>query len=279
MKKKWLWMAAAILVVAVIVLVLRLTVFAPETDPDPDPTPTPSDTTTTTTAPVEDVVTPASLHFDGKVLEVDGDSVLMECYDKEKFDTVWVNIAAVGTTLEVGDVCGVIYEDLVMPSLPPRITAEIIVPPTISSEDYERVPLENGKLIVMGKELSEGTQMVYCKNTLVENSDLILLPFAAVLRAAGAEISWQSDTVAEVVYKDNKTILDTEQCRMYEVGGQSEEYILEAPGGILLHQGVGENFLLDRITVRAALDFFGIPVQWGEGTHFHKGVVVLESAE
>lgn len=141
MKQKWLWIAAAVLVVAVIVLVLRLTVFAPETDPDPIPTPSDTTpTTTTTTAPVEDVVTPANLHFTGKVLEVDGDSVLMECYDEDKFGTVWVNYAQIlSVTPQIGEEYIVVYEDLIMPSLPPRITAVEMV--------KQRTPVSTGEAL------------------------------------------------------------------------------------------------------------------------------------
>ncbi len=138
MKQKWLWIAAAILVVAVIVLVLRLTVFAPETDPDP--TPTPSDTTpttTTTTATGWFAVTPANLYFTGKVLEVDNGMALMECYDKDKFDTVLVNYAGTpSVTPKVGEEYIVTYEDMVMPSLPPRIFAVEMV--------KQRTPVSTG---------------------------------------------------------------------------------------------------------------------------------------
>ena len=168
MKQKWLWIAAAILVVAVIVLVLRLTVFAPETDPDP--TPTPSDTTpttTTTTAPVEDVVTPANLHFDGKVLEVDGDSVLMECYDEDKFGTVWVNYAQILSVMpQIGEEYTVVYEDLIMPSLPPRITAvEMRLLYPLTDTDFTPSvtnPTQTGQVELQGGEFQSG-DFVYTK--------------------------------------------------------------------------------------------------------------------
>ena len=58
----------------------------------------------------------------GKVLEVEGDSVLMDCYLKTRFDTVWVSVPA-DVTPQVGEEYTVYHEDLVMPSLPPRVAA------------------------------------------------------------------------------------------------------------------------------------------------------------
>lgn len=75
---------------------------------------------TTTTTELTDANT---LSFTGMVLKVDGDSVLMECYDKDKFDRVWVYM---GEYIEQSNWLGreytIDYEDMVMPSLPPRIT-------------------------------------------------------------------------------------------------------------------------------------------------------------
>lgn len=75
-------------------------------------------TTTTTTASSAD-----PLSFTGKVTKLDEDSVLMECYDKDKFDQVWVTIRGLSVTPQVGEEYVVYYEDFMMPSLPPRITA------------------------------------------------------------------------------------------------------------------------------------------------------------
>lgn len=119
------------------VLILTLTVMAllltacTQTQPAQTPPTTTESTTTTTvttteTAPTtttEAVETPEGLSFKGKVLEIDGDQVLMECHDKTKFDTVWVNVALTDATPQIGQEYTVFYEDMVMPSLPPRITA------------------------------------------------------------------------------------------------------------------------------------------------------------
>lgn len=121
-KGKWFLIPAAIAVAAMVILVMRLT--GGETGGDADSsTKTTTTTTTTTTALAEEAVTPDHLSFTGKVLEVDGDSVLMECHDKDKFDTVWVYFAQTEATPQIGQEYTIVYEDMVMPSLPPRITA------------------------------------------------------------------------------------------------------------------------------------------------------------
>lgn len=79
--------------------------------------------TTTTTSATTAATAVNGLSFTGKVLEIDGDNVLMNCYDKTKFDTVWVNVSAASVTPAVGEEYTVFYEDFMMPSLPPRITA------------------------------------------------------------------------------------------------------------------------------------------------------------
>ena len=124
MKHKWL-VDVIIAVAAVAALAVWLLCFPPVADV-PATAPEPSaPTTTTPSKPTEedDVYIPNTLSFTGKVLELDGDSVLMDCYDKNRFDTVWVNVSAIDITPQVGEEYTVTYEDLVMPSLPPRITA------------------------------------------------------------------------------------------------------------------------------------------------------------
>ena len=64
-----------------------------------------------------------TLSFTGTVLEIEGDSVLMDCHDKAVFDTVWVYLPALDAVPQVGETYTVLYEDMMMPSLPPRITA------------------------------------------------------------------------------------------------------------------------------------------------------------
>lgn len=124
MKNKWL-IDVIIAVVAVAALAVWLLCFPPVADV---PTTAPEPSAPITTEPSEsteedDVYIPNTLSFTGKVLELDGDSVLMKCLDSDRFDTVWVNVSATGITLQVGEEYVVYHEDLVMPSLPPRITA------------------------------------------------------------------------------------------------------------------------------------------------------------
>ena len=132
MKRKWLIIAATVLGIMLVLTLLLVTVGIPlwhllVLQPSPDPEHNPTTTTTTTTA-----VTTATteegevntLRFTGKVLEVNDGMALMECYDKSKFDTVLVNYANTPwITPQVGEQYAIVYEDLVMPSLPPRIFA------------------------------------------------------------------------------------------------------------------------------------------------------------
>ncbi len=113
-----------VLILTLAVMALLLTACAqsqPAQTPETTTEATTTVTTTTTTTEVEEM--PAELSFKGKVLEVDGDQVLMECHDKTKFDMVWVYFAQTDATPQVGQEYTVFYEDMVMPSLPPRITA------------------------------------------------------------------------------------------------------------------------------------------------------------
>ena len=70
-----------------------------------------------------------NLSFTGKVKQVEGRSMLMECYDVGKFfQDVWVELGDIELDPKVGEEYVVVYEDLMMPSLPPRITAVTVTP-------------------------------------------------------------------------------------------------------------------------------------------------------
>ena len=63
--------------------------------------------------------------FTGKVIEVDDGKTLMECYDKAKFDTVWVYLTLCpDLNPKVGEEYIVYHADLVMETDPPEVTAE-----------------------------------------------------------------------------------------------------------------------------------------------------------
>lgn len=71
-----------------------------------------------------------ALSFTGKVKQVEGTAVLMECADVPQFSNgVWVELTSGAIVPEVGETYVVTYEDIVMPSLPPRITAVTITKP------------------------------------------------------------------------------------------------------------------------------------------------------
>lgn len=72
-----------------------------------------------------------NLSFTGRVKQVEGRSVLMECYDVGKFfQDVWVELGDLPVHPQVGEEYVVAYEDMMMPSLPPRITAISLTPKT-----------------------------------------------------------------------------------------------------------------------------------------------------
>lgn len=74
--------------------------------------------------------TESTLSFTGKVKQVEGRSVLMECTDVPQFSSgVWVELGDAELDPMVGETYVVTYEDIVMPSLPPRITAVTITKP------------------------------------------------------------------------------------------------------------------------------------------------------
>ena len=124
MKKRG-WITCGVFLIIAIALLAKngLSQSQPATAPETPETTVSTTTTTAATEPTEETALPGQLTFTGKVLEVDGDSVLMECYDKDKFDTVWVYVASTDATPQVGEEYIVTYEDMMMPSLPPRITA------------------------------------------------------------------------------------------------------------------------------------------------------------
>ena len=123
MKRKYL-IDIIIAAVALALLLVWLVGFPPAGGDLPaDTVPAPSAPTDPVPIEPTDPGVPAgTLSFVGKVLEVEGDSVLMDCYLKTRFDTVWVSVPA-DVTPQVGEEYTVYHEDLVMPSLPPRVAA------------------------------------------------------------------------------------------------------------------------------------------------------------
>ena len=98
------------------------------------PTTTTTEGTTTTTLPQGE--NPDALCFTGRVLEVAEQdlAVLMACVGTCPLgDRVWVQLGRypdLVARMQVGATYVVTYEDIVMPSLPPRITAVTVVPAT-----------------------------------------------------------------------------------------------------------------------------------------------------
>lgn len=74
--------------------------------------------------------TSGALSFTGTVTQVDGHAMLMETDDVPQFNSgVWVELGDTPLAPVVGETYTVTYEDIVMPSLPPRITAITISKP------------------------------------------------------------------------------------------------------------------------------------------------------
>ncbi len=70
------------------------------------------------------------LSFTGTVTQVEGHAMLMSCDSVPQFSSgVWVELGDTRLAPQVGDTYTVTYEDIVMPSLPPRITAITITKP------------------------------------------------------------------------------------------------------------------------------------------------------
>lgn len=115
MKRKYL-IDMIVAVTALALLLVWLLCFPPTGGEPADPV------GPTSTAPAAPDVPAGTLSFTGRVLEVEGDSALMKCLDTDRFDTVWVSVPA-DVTPQVGEEYTVYHEDLVMPSLPPRVAA------------------------------------------------------------------------------------------------------------------------------------------------------------
>lgn len=76
------------------------------------------------------IETATALSFTGKVKQVEGNAILMECTDVPQFSSgVWVELGDAEPDPMVGETYEVTYQDLVMPSLPPRIFAVTITKP------------------------------------------------------------------------------------------------------------------------------------------------------
>lgn len=82
-----------------------------------------------TKATSNSVGTTTDLTFTGKVKQVEGHAMLMECYEVGQFSQgVWVELGDIELDPQVGEEYVVTYEDRMMPSLPPRITAITVTP-------------------------------------------------------------------------------------------------------------------------------------------------------
>lgn len=80
-----------------------------------------STTSKTTTAQMADNT------FTGKVIQVTDGSMLMECYDKQKFTTVWVLLTHYpDLNPQVGEEYTVTHDGRVMETFPPQVTAEVL---------------------------------------------------------------------------------------------------------------------------------------------------------
>ena len=80
----------------------------------------------------------------------------------------------------------------------------------------------NCRLIVKDKDITEG-------NYVMLQEDHAELPFVAILTALGADIQWQSETVAAVTYNGTEYTLDTAKCELLKKGSTVNQ-LSAAPG-------------------------------------------------
>ena len=83
--------------------------------------------TTHSTTPKTTTTQVADNTFTGKVTQVTDGSMLMECYDKQKFTTVWVLLTHFpDLNPQVGEEYTVTHDGRVMETFPPQVTAEAV---------------------------------------------------------------------------------------------------------------------------------------------------------
>lgn len=74
------------------------------------------------------------------------------------------------------------------------------------------------------------------------------------MKELGAEVTWQTKTTAKVTYGSDNYILDTENCTFIKEG-TNNNLITIAPGAIRYYEIVGNEFFLDDLTTKYAINW------------------------
>ena len=113
---------------------------------------------------------------------------------------------------------------------------------------------EKYSLIVNGQDITKGNTIEVHKNY-----GYTLVPFTSVLETLGAEVKWNSDTLAEVDFNGAKYCLDTEAVTLI-IEGDSEEfnYFYSMAGGYLYHKTMEKEILLDANWLCCTLAMMGV---------------------
>lgn len=109
------------------------------------------------------------------------------------------------------------------------------------------------KLMVNGKDITSG-------NYVKLNEYYADLPFTEVMEALGAKVEWQNKTTAKITYVGQDYILDTTKCSLIEVGG-TFNIISTPPGSTRHYQVVGDEFILDNVTMKGAFQLMGTSIK------------------
>lgn len=109
-----------------------------------------------------------------------------------------------------------------------KSTLEPTLEPTIAPTAE---PVDNDvRLIVKGKDITEGNHV---KVVFVEdlNTQRIELPFVAIMKALGAEVTWKDEYTAEMRYNGEEYTLDSNK-HLFCKKGDEHNLLIPAPGTI-----------------------------------------------
>lgn len=109
--------------------------------------------------------------------------------------------------------------------------------------------MNNCILIVDGKDITSG-------NYVKLNQNYVELPFTAIMKTLGSKVVWKNETTAEIAYDGKDYILETTNCSFMEDGG-NVNIISTPPGGKRHYQIIGNEFVLDNVTMHGAFQLMG----------------------
>lgn len=125
--------------------------------------------------------------------------------------------------------------------------------PAATDDPNEDMPtVIQNRLTVNGYSLTEASYMSF-------TSHGAMVPFVAVLEKLGAEIIWENDCTATIVFAEKQYFLDTSVATLIRDGDETN-CLIPAPGSSVHHQTVDGVFVLDHITTRTALMIMGMMI-------------------